>query len=157
MEPNTADRTYPIADGAVPLETSNVDTPLSVEVLPNGPGGADVKVTLLLDVGGLPNVDMGLYFDLALDTETAEDGGLGVVTVTCTLLDVDGTLVNLAAGRTPPVTRDELIGRLAPFVNRTLDLGSTGSGGRLESLAIRKHAADADNDAALGLYLNLRL
>src|SRR3954447_24531678 len=58
MEPHTADRTYAIADGAVALETSNVDTPLSVEVLPDGPGGADVKVTLLLDVGGLPNVDM---------------------------------------------------------------------------------------------------
>src|SRR5207344_513931 len=51
----------------------------------------------------------------------------------------------------------EVMAQLAPFVNRSLDLGSTGSGARLERLAIRKHAADADHDAALGVYLNLRL
>ena len=157
MEPHTADRTYPLDPGAVPLETSNVDTPLTVEVLQGDPRGADVKVTLLLDVGGLPNVDMGLYFALALETEPADDGGLGVVTLATTLLDVDGTLVTLAEGRTPPVTRAEIIDRLAPFVNRSLDLGSTGSGGRLERLAIRKHPSDTDHDAALGVYLNLRL
>jgi hypothetical protein len=157
MEPKTADRTYDPDPDAEPLVPSNVDTPLTVDVLPPGhPSGADVKVTLFVEAG-FPNVDMGLYFNLSLDTAPADDGGLGVVTLGTELVDVDGTLVNFVHGLTPPIEKDELIAQLSPFVNRSLDLGGTGGGGRLERLALRRHAGDADHDAALGLYLNLRL
>ena len=157
MEPSTADRTYALAPGAEPLVTSGRDTPLQVEVLVGDPRGADVKVTLLLEVAGFPDIPLGLYFALDLDTEPATDGGLGVVTLRSTLLDVDGALVDLAAQLTPAVLKDEILDRLAPFVNRSFDVGSTGEGGRIEDLALRKHPADAEHDACLGLYLNLRL
>jgi hypothetical protein len=160
--PPDLDRTYPPNEAAEQLVPRNRADAFGVDVLLGDPRGADLKITLRLDLlqvsTGLEvaGTDLQLFIRLHLDTQTAMDGGLASISIGAELVDIDGGVVGAGAGADPPVSKSEIFDSVAPYVNQTLDLTGVG-GGRLETFALRKHAAVDGMQAALGIYINLRL
>jgi hypothetical protein len=154
-------RTYPLDEGAP--EPAEFFGSLAVEILMTHSLGADLKVTVIVLLTraeqSLP-VEINLYLGIVIDTEPDSDGiGLGSMTLKLQLLDIDGTLVNLAESQEPPVPKEELLAKLQPVINRELSMFDLGTGGRIATIHMKKLAADTDTgqEAALGLYVNLIL
>src|SRR5262245_21151230 len=160
LVPNELDRTYALDNGAPepPPWVNDID-PFKVEVLLGQ--AADIRVTLLVRLtrgAQVLNADIGLSIGITIDSEPDTDGiGLGSITLKLELLDIDGTLVNLAANQTPPVPKSELLAKLQPVINHDLPMTDLGTGSRIELIHFKKLAADAGREAALGLYINLIL
>jgi hypothetical protein len=158
--PPALDRTYePDPDAPQPHFTSRSDA-FGVEVLVGHPSGADLRVTLriLLSRGSQEvETDLGLFVRLGLATGHDPDGSLASAALSIELLDVDGGLIALAASQTPPISKGQVLSAVKAQVERQLDLTGLGSGGRVEDIALRKHAPADGVPAAFGLYLNLRL
>ena len=160
--PPDLDRTYPPNDAAEQLVLSNRGDAFGVDVLVGDSRGADLKITLRLDLlqvstgREVDGVDLQLFIRLHLDTQTATDGGLAGISIGTELVDIDGGVLAVAAMATPPISKSDLFASIEPNVNLTLDLAGIG-GGRLETFALRKHAAVDGMQAALGIYINLRL
>jgi len=64
-------------------------------------------------------------------------------------------VVNVAASNGVP--KSELLAKLQPVINRDLSMTDLGTGGRIAVIHLKKLAADAGHEAALGLYINLIL
>jgi hypothetical protein len=152
-------RTYALDDGAPEPPRWISNDAFKVEVLPAQ--AADVKVTLFVRLtrgAQVLNADIGLHIGITIDSEPDTDGiGLGSIILKLELLDIDGTLVNVAASQTPPVPKSELLAKLQPVINRDLSMTDLGTGGRIALIHLKKLAADAEHEAALGLYINLIL
>jgi hypothetical protein len=124
-------RTYALDDGAPepPGWIHPLHDPFEVEVLLGQ--AADVKVTLWVRLTRgaevlADEIDIGLYLGIAIDSELDTDGiGLGSITLTLELLDIDGYLVEQAPRQTPPVPKSELLAKLQPLINRVLSGRST--------------------------------
>ena len=160
--PPDLDRTYPPNDAAEQLVLSNRADAFGVDVLVGDSRGADLKVTLRLDLlqvstgREVDGTDFQLFIRLHLDTQTAPDGGLASISIGAELVDIDGGVLAVGAAADPPVSKSEIFDSVAPHVNQTLDIAGVG-GGRLETFALRKQAAVDGMQAALGIYINLRL
>jgi len=159
LVPPGLDRSYSVqSDAPQPLEAPAADAFL-VEVLPSHPLGADVKVTVSLQLTRGPQsipLNMNLFVGIGLNTTPDADGiGLGSMALGLELLDIDGALVSIAESNGLP--KAELLALLQPLVDRELSLDDVGSGGRIGEIHMKKLAAEAEREAALGLYLNLVL
>jgi hypothetical protein len=159
--PNTVDRTDPVdANAPQPLEAPTLEA-FRVQILPTHPMGADLQVTVWLQLtrGTQPVVGfIDLYIGIVLDTTPDTDGiGLGAMTLKLELLEISGPLVTIAESNMLP--RAELLARLQPLINQDISMNDLGSGGRIGEIHMKRLAADTETEreAALGLYLNLVL
>jgi hypothetical protein len=152
--PNDLDRTYEPDAAAVLPEASTLPVTHAsfvVEVLFGHPLAADLKIQVFAriiraeDGLDLP-VSFAFYVRLGISKVTASDGALDSASVSIELVQVDSPLPSL-----------DLLPRFKPIIDRALDLGGLGSGGRFQDIALRKFPADGETPAALGVYLNLRL
>jgi len=163
MAPPVVDRTYVPHPDAPQLVTGNRDDAFAAEVLLGHPTGADLKVTLRIALSQpstgaeFEGIDLVLFVRLGLETVHGADGGLDSAVLSLALVDIDGGLLVLAGAQTPPTPKAELLDAIKERVDLSFDLAGVGSGGRLQDIALRKHAASDVGPAALGLYLNLRL
>jgi hypothetical protein len=161
MVPSNLDRAYDVDSDAPQPPDVGTDDALAVEILPTHALGADLKITVWVQLtrGAQTGIaDMNLYVGLGVSTTQDSDGiGLGSMTLQLELLDIDGNLVNVAAGTDPPLPKAELLARLQSVVTQDIAMNDLGSGGRIAEIYIKKLAADGEREAALGLYLNLVL
>ena len=159
LVPPTIDRTYVLdVDAPQPAEAP-VDEAFAVKILPTHALGADLQVSVWLSLTrGAQTVVafIDLFIGIGLDTTPDTDGiGLGAMALKLELLEIGGPLVSIAASNGLPAA--ELLTRLQPLINRDISMNDLGSGGRIGEIHLKKLAADAEHEAALGLYLNLVL
>jgi hypothetical protein len=161
LVPPSLDRTYTTDLDAPQPPTAPADDAFAVEVLPTHPLGADVKVTVWIHLtrgAQMADLNMNMYIGVVLVTAPDTDGiGLGSMTLKLELLDIDGALVSIAESNDPPLPKAELLARLQPLINRDLSMNDLGTGGRIGAIHMKKLPADAEREAALGLYINLVL
>lgn len=164
LVPPTLDRTYAVDANApqppvAPVSAASPAQPFAVQILLTHPMGADLQVSVWLSLtrGGQTVVAfIDLYIGIGLDTTPDTDGiGLGAMTLKLELLEIGGPLVSIAESNMLPSA--ELLARLQPLINQDISMNDLGSGGRIGEIYMKKLAADAEREAALGLYLNLLL
>lgn len=164
LVPPTLDRTYAVDANApqppvAPVSAASPVQPFAVQILLTHPMGADLQVSVWLSLTrGAQTVVafIDLYIGIGLDTTSDTDGiGLGAMTLKLELLEIGGPLVSIAESNMLPSA--ELLARLQPLINQDISMNDLGSGGRIGEIYMKKLAADAEREAALGLYLNLLL
>lgn len=164
LVPPTLDRTYAVDANApqppvAPVSAASPAQPFAVQLLLTHPMGADLQVSVWLSLtrGGQTVVAfIDLYIGIGLDITPDTDGiGLGAMTLKLELLEIGGPLVSIAESNMLPSA--ELLARLQPLINQDISMNDLGSGGRIGEIYMKKLAADAEREAALGLYLNLLL
>lgn len=159
LVPPIIDRTYLLDENAPQPSEAPVDEAFAVEILPTHALGADLKVSVWLSLTRGTQTAVAfidLFVGIGLDTTPDTDGiGLGAMALKLELLEIGGPLVSIAESNSLPAA--ELLARLQPLINRDISMNDLGSGGRIGEIHMKKLAADAENEAALGLYLNLVL
>ncbi len=161
-EPRDLKRTYPRNPALeLPFEAPGA---FEVEILFGHPLDADARLRLfpvVIDLATgtqnalVPFVDLFVTLDLRTpdaDADGAIDGG-----------SIDIVLVDVASDLLPilendhGITKQEVMDRLKPEIDRTIDAGGATRFKRVQALEMRKLEGDADHDPAIGLFLNLRL
>ncbi|KAF0193198.1 MAG: hypothetical protein FD165_301 [Gammaproteobacteria bacterium] len=161
-EPSTTDRLYESHPDAVPAKkVSEEKNAFEVEILFDHPSGADVRVHAVFDFTRVspplffPDAEFDLFVRLVFDTHRDDDGALDGATLSVALVDIASPLLPFAL--TQGITKEAIMERLTPFIDRDLDLGGVGAFKRLQDLGFRKLPAAGNHPAAFGLYLNLLL
>lgn len=132
-----------------------------VEILFGGPhGGANLRLRLKLELLNRPDliaVPIDLFLKLTFDPAHMFDGearAAFVVEVT----DIDAIdFVFQKIEEEAGLDKAALLLLAQTEVNRPIDLGASSKFKQIERMEIAWHEADADHDAALGLYINVRL
>lgn len=150
--PAVVDRTY-VPDPATPGLPPVSDTrhPFQVEILFDDPTGADIRVHAVVEV---IEVDLFVKLDPIIERDDADlvvsaKLGITVVEIKSGAIDSEGKLLG-----TP---KTEIISDINAKLGNPVDLGGFGAFNRIQDIAIRKHRADAEHQAAYGIYVNLRL
>ncbi len=125
-----------------------------VELLFGHPSGADVRVRVVLKVdGALLPIPVDLFVTLAIVKTRDDEGALASAGLAIHVVDVDSPV--FTSSDFPP--KAEVLPKIQEAVDRTIDVAGVSSFKRVEEIELGKHPADADHQAAVGLYVNVRL
>lgn len=154
--PAQIDRTYePHPDAPYPSALDALQ-PFAVEILFDHASGGDVRVHLVLDVGGLP-VEGDLFIALRLRaTHDPLHGLLEKAALQVEVTDLHSDLLPFIESQYF-VTKAEILANVKAQVDREVDLASFGAFKRLHDFNLRKLEATDEHAAAFGVYANLRL
>lgn len=126
-----------------------VEDSFKVVFLQNHPSGADLSVSLQVDVE-LLSLELVLFATLHVSSDVPQSPVLAF-----TVVDIDGSLVGFAA--LGCISKEELLKRIKEVADRTIPLSLTSGGEALSNLALRFHGPEDAHTPALGIYGNLRL
>jgi len=149
----------PNPDGLDPEEYVQA---FDVEILFAHQSGADLRIRLFAtieQVGGTTfhAVMVDLFVTLAVPTQRDPEGALIDAGLAITVVDFDSPLLPVIEAEPYNISKATLLARIKEHVDRTISVGGASSFKRVEAVTIKKHPADGDHPAAVGLYLNIRL
>lgn len=127
------------------------------EILFNHPTGANLRVRLKLEPPNFIAVPFDLMIKITFDPAHVIDG------VPTAAVLIDGVDIEAAQGifdeifRRYGKTKDDLLLLMQEKLNRPIPLGASSKFKRVEKIEIAWHEADAEHDAALGIYINVFL
>jgi len=129
------------------------------EILFNHPLGANIKVRLMLgEKGGPTPLAVDLFVKIDLIKTVDEDNALSNVGMDIHVVDFDSPSMDFILGlRDPPYTKEELLDKLKPLVDRQLDIGGVSKFKRVEDIAIKWHETVDNHPPCLGIYINIHL
>lgn len=127
------------------------------EILFNHPLGANLRVRLKVEAGNFPAVPFDLLIKVTFDPAHMIDGEpKAAVLIEGADVIIDPDILNFIFNKYGK-TKDDILQLMRETVNRPIDLGSSSKFKRVEKIDIAWHEADAEHDAALGVYVNVLL
>lgn len=133
-----------------------------VDILVDDPGGTDLRITMVADIHdvqsgqGMDEAVIELYTTFQLLVETDENGNQRNAQMRIELLSVEGIIIDLAIALFG-ITREEIVAKMKPEFDRSIDLGLVGANQNVQSVQMQKLVGVDAQQNAVCIYVNLKL